>query len=296
MYQHNNTKIDAAWFALDLGRYRDRYELKPLSIHDHVLNFQVDKWPHLLMVADPVLERGPATVGLIQNDFEMLSSAVKEMDNGWFGSSKIDILVNGRSLSVNWCSEVGVSFAPVRLSGLNRSELKSSARAYRDMLKKAAEPSASAVLLGLPGGDQYFRHKISANYPRLVDSLIAAKEQDFIASCRTITGMGRGFSPTGDDLIHGALIAFNYFSYNHLFTEKIFPGLAGNAELTGIMGRHMLETGRRGLTSEAVQALVMSIAANKPDPPTISRILKIGSNTGYDIAAALLYYIFRMSD
>ncbi len=296
MDQDNLILTDADWFAADLDRYCETYNLKLYSIHDLVINFQVDTWPHLLMVAGPALEQGPAAVGLGQRDFELFKATVEKMNNGWFEPSEINIASNDRNVSVNWHAGNCADFTPPRLSGYNLAEIKAAAKVYRELLKTVAEPSASAVLLDLPGGEDYFRHEISCNYPLLVDSLLAGKDEKFVTSCRAITGMGRGFSPTGDDLIHGALIAFNYFSYDHNFAEKITGGLAETAALTNAMGGHMLDTGIRGLTPVNVQAFITSIAANKPDYLTLDRLLKIGSNTGYDLAAALLCYIFRMTE
>lgn len=295
MHQQGSNAIKADWFADDLRLYRDQYSLNLLSVHKHVINFQVDRWPHLLMIADPALERGPATVGLARRDFILLSGKVNEIGSRWFGPSTIELISNGKILSVHWREGSAVSFAPIRLTGFDLQLLKSTATAYRDMLAKYATPSASAVLLGFQGGDEYFRHEISGTFPHLIDSLIAAREQDFIVSCRKLTGMGRGFSPTGDDLIYSALIAFNYFSYKQDFAEKIPACLFEVADLTNVMGRHMLEIGLRGLAPEALQALIMSITANNPDHLILNRVLKIGSYTGYDLAAALLYYILRIT-
>lgn len=295
MHQQGSNAIKADWFADDLRLYRDQYSLNLLSVHKHVINFQVDKWPHLLMIADPALERGPATVGLARRDFILLSGKVNEIGSGWFGPSTIELISNGKILNVHWREGSAVSFAPIRLTGFDLQLLESTATAYRDMLVKYATPSASAVLFGFQGGDEYFRHEISGTFPHLVDSLIAAREQDFIVSCRKLTGMGRGFSPTGDDLIHGSLIAYHYFSHENSLMEKISEGLSETAEFTNLMGKHMLELGRRGLTPEALQAFIMSIGNNTPEHSTINRVLNIGSNTGYDLVTAILYYIFRMT-
>lgn len=295
MHQQGSNAIKADWFADDLRLYRDQYSLNLLSVHKHVINFQIDRWPHLFMVADPALERGPATVGLNHRDFMLLSAEAHEISGGTFEPYKIELTSNKKISTVQWSKDGAVSFAPIRVTGLDLQLLKSTATAYRDMLAKYATPSASAVLFGFQGGDEYFRHEISGTFPHLVDSLIAAREQDFIVSCRKLTGMGRGFSPTGDDLIYSALIAFNYLSYKQDFAEKIPACLFGVADFTNVMGRHMLEIGLRGLAPKVLQALIMSITANNPDHLILNRVLKIGSYTGYDLTAALLYYIIRIT-
>jgi len=294
MPQLSSNAIKADWFADDLRQYSDQYSLNVLSVHKHVINFQVDRWPHLLMVAGSALERGPATVGLNQMDFMLLSAAAHEISGGTFEPFKIELAGNDKISTVQWSKDGAVSFAPIRFTGLDLRLLKETAKTYRHMLAEFAVPSASAVLNGLPGGEEYFRNQIAVYYPELVDSLLEAREEDFSASCQKIIGMGRGFSPTGDDLIHGSLVAYHYFSYENSLMEKIAEDLSETAELTNLMGKHMLELGRRGLTTEAIRTFIISIAKNMPEYMAIKRVLDIGSSTGYDLATAILYYIFRM--
>ncbi|MFO7952152.1 MAG: DUF2877 domain-containing protein [Bacillota bacterium] len=285
--------LDVGWFAADLQNYKQESKMHLLSIHDHVLNFRVDGWSHLLMIAGPVLEKGPATIGLKEDEFRKLRGFVLKAESGWFEPEKIFFYGSKSSLRLSWHRGEKISFAPFKLSALDLKLIEKSANAYRDMLGKSGFPTPSAVLLGLPGGESYFRQKLHHNFPGLVEFLINRRRTDFLSSCAEISGLGRGASPTGDDLIHGVLVAFHYFVFDRHFTESMAEDFLKMAEGTTLMGRHMLETGRRGLTSEALRQFIQALARGKATPTSLYRVLKTGSQTGHDLAAAVLYFVLK---
>ncbi len=288
-------ELAAAWYAADLQGCKQESKMHLLSVHEHVLNYRVTSWPHLLMIAGPSLERGPASLGLAEKDFQILRDGVGGTQPGWFDSTKI--IVNGLSSSfqIKWRRGEKISFESFKISDLDLKMAGKTANDYRGMLKIIGMPTPSAVLLGLPGGEIYFRRKINRIFPFLADSLINRKRTDFLSSCAEICGMGRGASPTGDDLIHGALAAFNYTVFDRQFNESIAEELRKIAAGTTLMGRHMLETGRKGLTSEALRLFIFSLARGDSEPSALARVLKTGSQTGYDLAAAVLYFTLRFT-
>lgn len=285
--------LETSWFAADLKNYKQESRIHLLSIHDHVLNFQVDGWPHLLMIAGPVLEKGPATIALEEKEFSMIKGCALKSEPGLFEPEKIIIKGSTHNFLLNWNRGERISFTPFRLYVHDLTLIDKSANAYCNMLKKSGVPTPSAVLLGLPGGESYFRQKIHHNFPDLVESLMNRHRADFLKSCAEISGMGRGASPTGDDLIHGVLIAYHYFIFDPHFTECMAKELLTVAVGTTMMGKHMLENGRRGLTSNALRQFIQNLAQGKVCSSVLARVLKTGSQTGYDLVTAVLYFALR---
>jgi len=288
-------KFEAAWFATDLLSCKQESRMHLLSIHDHVLNFQVNSWPHLLMIGSPSLGRGPASLGLAEKEFQKLRDNAFKTQTGWFDST--EIIVNGMNsiFQIKWRRGEKISLAPFKITDLDLKLALTSVNAYRSMLIINGVPTPSAVLLDLPGGEIYFRRILKRVFPRLVDSLINRNRAAFLNSCAEICGMGRGASPTGDDLIHGALAAFNYIVYDRQFNESVAEEMAQIAKGTTMMGRHMLETGRKGLTSEALRQFILSLARGETDLTALFRVLKTGSQTGYDLATAVLYFTLKFA-
>jgi len=291
MHQQSRNNIKADWFADDLGLYRDRYNLNVLSVHKHVINFQVDRWPHLLMVAGTALERGPATVGLNHRDFMLLSAQAHEISGGAFKPFKIELTSNKKISTVQWSKDGAVSFAPIRFAGLDLQLLKETAKTYRHMLAKHASPSASSVLNGLPGGEEYFRDQIKNSFPVLTDALAKRNPSQFLQHAFNLIGLGRGFSPECDDLIYGALLAYHYFDYDSLLADILKNHFVSLVEATNQMGGHLITMGLNGLAAETVIDFLRSLAAGVLDKLILYKVSDIGHSTGPAIITAILYYI-----
>lgn len=284
-------KLKADWHACDLYCYDDDFTFRLVSVHDHVVNLQVESWPHLLIVGDSTLEQGPAAIGLAYDDFSLFKSIFTEEIHGKFSRNCLEISSKNQICSLFWRDGRAISFAPQRYASLESCAVKRAVTEYRKLILKKPLPTAAAVLFDLPGGDRYFRQNIKISYPEMVDAIIQKRKHDLLRHCRNLAGMGKGLTPTGDDLIHGALLAFHYFIYDDIFLKQLEDDFrAVYRSNTNIFGAHMLEMGLSGLTPSAVIAFLRSIAEGSPDPLIFRRLVEIGSCTGPDIAIALLYF------
>lgn len=286
--------FEASWYAADLDSCSARSKITRLSLHEHVINFRVDSWPHLLIVADSQLERGPATVGCSDYFFCKIATVAREMNCGWFEPFMIKLSGAAGEACLSWYKAEPCYFSLPKISVIDRVTLLKTVETYLAMLRKMTHHSAAAVLLGLPGGEDYFRQEISNNLPDLFKALITANEKDFIKVCRNLIGMGKGFSPTGDDLIHGALVANHCFTNNIDFIFKTsgpFHRLFGQ---TNFMGQHVLEMGWKGFASEAMVEFMFTINDGAVNKSALSRVLKIGSGSGFEMVIAVLLYVKTM--
>jgi hypothetical protein len=284
--------IKAQWYAADLNEYCERRELSILSTHDKVINFEVEGWPHLLIVADQSLEKGPATIGIGSTEFQALSKMTGSITTGSYEPGILTVHSNnrGKTIAVNWRDGKSISFAAYFAAPFDHFKASVAVDYYFHLLKIIDIPTASAVLLGRPGGEEYFRQQIQKHIPPLIKSLIKQKGQDFLQNCRNIIGMGRGLTPTGDDLIHGALIANHCFSLDKNFIRQIDNDFSRQAANTNKYGRHMLEVGKKGLTPLALKGFFETIAEGSPSPEALERLTAIGSGTGFDLAVAAIYF------
>jgi hypothetical protein len=283
--------FEANWYAADLDSCSTRSKITRLSLHDHVINFRVDSWPHLLMVTDSQLERGPATVGCSDHIFSEIAGTAKEMNSGWFEPFNVTLSSATEETCLNWRRAEPCDFSLPKISIFDRVTMLKTVEAYLAMLRKMTHQSAAAVLLGLPGGEDYFRQEISNNLPDLVNALITVNEKDFIKACRNLIGMGKGFSPTGDDLVHGALVAFHCCMNDNAFIVKINESFHELFKQTNYMGQHMLEMGLKGYASEAMIAFIITLNDEVVKKATLNRVLQIGSGSGFEMVIALLLFV-----
>ncbi len=283
--------FEASWYAADLDSCSTRSKITRLSIHDHVINFRVDTWPHLLMVADSQLERGPATVGCSDHKFVKIAGIAGAMNSGWYEPLNIKLSGAAGDACLNWRRAEPCDFSLPKISIFDRVTMLKTVEAYLTMLRKMTHHSAAAVLLELPGGEDYFRQEISNNLPDLINALITAGEKDFIKACRNLIGMGKGFSPTGDDLVHGALVAYHCCMNDNAFIFKISESFHELFKQTNYMGQHILEMGLKGYASEAMNAFIITLNDGVFKKATLNRVLQVGSGSGFEMVIALLLFV-----
>ena len=280
----------SAWYAADLERYNNGYKVNLLSVHKDMINFQVENWPHLLMIAKSGFERGPCTIGLDYKLFVEIQEIIESADEISFNNYALTFSSGDSSYSINWREGKRLSFAPFKIGILDYAKVNATVEHYCRTLKDIDQDTVSAILLGIPGGADYFRTEVEAYFPVIIKALFKQNEQEFMNACRKLIGLGHGSSPSGDDLICGALLAYHHFIADQLFIENIAIELRAEAGKTSLMGRHMLEIGLSGLTPDVFKVLLISITMGSIKTNLLRRVLKIGSSTGIDLLVALIFF------
>ncbi len=281
----------STWFAADLERYSNKYRVKLLSAHKEILNFQVESWPHLLMVSEDGFEKGPCTIALQSELFNEFQQRARSATRIFFNNQALRVFVGNNDYSINWREGERLSFAPFKIDNLKHNSVCTSLEQYCQALEDRDLNTPSAVLLGMTGGSEYFREKIYYYYPEIINALLLRDEHQFIYSCRKIIGMGYGSSPNGDDLICGALLSFHHFTADQSFIDNISAELKAETGKTNLMGGHMIEIGLSGLTPYFFQALLVSIIEGRFEQALLTRTFKVGASTGSDLLIALILFI-----
>ncbi len=281
-------EFSAAWSAADLEPYSGCYALKLLSLHDHVANFQVTGWSHLLFIGDQELTAGPASIGLATEDFKDFRNHLLQRKSGRFEDGRAIFNLAKNRIIIDRRGGVTKTFAPVFNFSETSSELVKTLDYYEESLKDMDLPTPAATLLASPGGEDYYRSAITANFPAIIKALIDQNKQELIKYCRNICGMGHGLTPTGDDLIHAAFVVANLCSQkSRMFMDSLRPDVEALSAQTGLFGRHMLEIGRRGLTPEPFGGYLEALKLGIREARIINNMTKIGSTTGFDLAIGI---------
>lgn len=284
------------WADRNLNAYHSTAAIQLVSVHKHVVNIAVEGWPHLLMIVDPSLPRAPATVGLTSCDFSRFLSFVQRCEDGKYSPGIAMFASLNEEYVIDWSSAPLYSFSPPLFTPADVKDIAAASSVYCQwLLELDGNRSASTVLFDIEGDDDYFRREIQTNFPALVHAMLTDNSEAFIACSANLIGLGRGATPTGDDLIYGACMAWHFSRSLHGMPLGR-PALSEDVRSkTTLLGRHMLEMGRLGLAPEPVLKFLLSVYTGRPDCTTLQEVCKIGGSTGLDICIGVLFYINSLS-
>jgi hypothetical protein len=286
-------RCNAQWADDSLKKgYDHAAPFRLVSIHKHVANIAVEGWPHLLMFVDSTLPRGPASVGLSTDDFSQFLSFTQGYPEGRYSPGQARLIGQKQEFVIDWSHAALYSFRPPRFTPADGNKIAAASSLYRKwLLELGAKASASSVLFDIEGEDDYFRREIQTYFPALVQALLSGNTRDFIACSANLIGLGRGSTPTGDDMLYGAMMGWQYLrSAQGMPLGR--PALTEDVlSKTTFLGRHMLEMGRLGLAPEPVQAFLLSVCTGRPDYAILQEVCQMGATTGVDICIGALFSI-----
>lgn len=284
------------WYAADLEQYERDSCFRLVSNTNKVISLQVEIWEHLLFIADSSLEAGPATIALDDYDFITLKTCLGRSKCGFYKKSSLLVEQEDDFCMLDWGRSVPKVFSPVHLLKADRILIRQSINKYRMLLAEKELSSSAAVLLELDGGEDYFRQHIGQSFPLVIKSLLTRDQEAFIKYCRSLVGLGRGLTPTGDDLLYGAIVAFHYFVNDSAFLAALKDEFRALTLNTNVFGRHALEMAFRGLTLEMYGFFLKTIGLGEADKGLLNRIFSLGSSSGVDAAIAMLYFLKILTD
>jgi hypothetical protein len=284
----------AAWAALDLFDRGGSVSLRVVSLHDHVMNLQVDRWGHMLMLADPEMYRGPASIGLRTQDFQAIKNCLKPGDAACFQDWKMEFYGDS-GIRISLSEAERVSFSVPSTVEFDGSGLADSA--IKNAMFELAAPHLCTCLLADTGGVAIdpFAETIACEFPLLIQSLARGSQPGFEVAASSLIGLGYGSTPTGDDLIHGALIALHFIK-RATRNDLPIPSLPRTiAARTTLLGSHMLEMGKLGLTAEPVRNFALNLLAGKPIEPSFTDLRRMGSDSGCSIAVGFYLMVLEFA-
>ncbi len=108
-----------------------------------------------------------------------------------------------------------------------------------------------------------------------------------LAELRALIGLGPGLTPSGDDLLGGALVALHLLGRPNL-AEVLWHGISGAVETgTNAISRAHLAAAARGLGGAALHAILNDLLTGKRDVLTarLAAVDRIGHTSGWDALA-----------
>ena len=276
----------ASWAARDLFDRDGSVSLRVISTHDHVMNLWAEEWGHMFMFADPEMYRGPASIGLRTKDFQALKNCVRPGDAAFFRDGRIEFYDKG-VIKVSLSAAERIFFSVPPNVEIHATSLE--AAPVRIAMSELAAPHLCSCLLADGCGvvADPFVETMTSEFPYLIQSLAQGSQQAFESAASALVGLGCGSTPTGDDLIHGALIALHYLKRTTCSDLPIPSMPRSIGTKTTLLGAHMLELGARGLTAEPVRDFALNLLAGKSIESTFAGLRRMGSDSGCSIAVGL---------
>lgn len=280
------TSYRALWVAADL-LIQEPGQFRLVSLHEHVANFEVDGWSSLLMIGDPFVHRGPSSLAVSHEGFIELRRILQSCSTGLFAYGELNLSDGIQKFRIGF-GDLVLDFSVPQGLHWNPCTLRMSREFITNCLREQAPICDSFGLLGIESDNDLFLSTFARSVPSVITAIALEDDELLHTSCRSIIGLGTGATPTGDDLIHGAMVTYHYSMRAQGRPPPRFTLSPNLVSMTTPLGRHMLTTGVQGLTCQPVRNYLISLFTGTINSETILELGSIGASTGWDVAIATL--------
>lgn len=157
----------------------------------------------------------------------------------------------------------------------------------------------AAALCGLPAPEMPEPHlrRAAALFPSLLEALCAPDLPKLGALVSSLIGLGFGLTPSGDDLLCGALYAAHYFSpaLGGEIALRLANAVHSSLSHTNLISRQYLVCAAAGERFDAVADLAEALCGSGGETvrATALRLLSVGSSSGADLAVGFLSLLYQ---
>ncbi len=173
---------------------------------------------------------------------------------------------------------------------------KKSLQYAKDLLKEKAHPLSAVFLLGASREKNFkdgFQYALMNGLKKGMDELIRSN----FTNGKELCGMGIGLTPTGDDLIDGALLALSLFeSIGIVKTSSVKKTLYESIGSTNIISRTFLYYSYLGRFYEKFKDLIIAMSNGDRLNEAFYNYLDIGETSGADILTGFIITIEKLLD
>jgi hypothetical protein len=125
--------------------------------------------------------------------------------------------------------------------------------------------------------------------PDLGEALRAEDQRAAVAQARALVGRGPGLTPSGDDILGGALAAFRALGGDRGFADSLATAVAELAPgRTTALSTTLLRLAAHGSLADDAAAVLRALVTGDRLQPTLDVLLGLGHTSGADVAAGLM--------
>ncbi len=156
-----------------------------------------------------------------------------------------------------------------------------------EMLLQRKDTGFCRILADTEPSDPYAKKaKTLAN--EVFCALSENNEERLHASAGKLIGLGGGLTPSGDDLICGALYALSYCGTTKKYASMLAKAATAAQNNTNIISRRYIQSAAKGEYFGLVADFINALCGNGGTEEALDALLAVGSSSGGDIAAGIL--------
>ncbi len=296
---HNNIDFRPIWHSQEIYDLKELWqsELSLLSIHNQVINFYIPDIKEILAITSPCLYRGPFAIGLEQKAFNSIKTLIEhnKLTRTTFQDNHLHLHFRDHTIintELDKTRSTPFSINSLIYNELSNDNCTSNMPNSLNRLTKFLLSNNHGDSITVLNNDNfnYFQKQIGTYFPIFVNKMFHNEfDHKFMNSRNQLVGLGRGSTPTGDDMIHGSLLGVHVI--NCLTKNKIkIPSISTvDDNQTTKLSYHMLRIGEYGVTPEPVLSIIHSLVNDKSvSQRQLGNLRNIGSHTGLDIITGLI--------
>lgn len=295
-----------------------------LSIHERVINFVQQDKAEVVSLAHPFIYKGPYTLGVSAYTFNQVAKRLKQGNfiTGELGKSKLLLkyhdatehcILHRRARMFSFYIGDWLPSANEANHTVDINTIKNNLIQTRETIKKHFDLDSRILFANQPAFTNnrqktYIQAQIKEFFPQLVETILNSPdprcEKNWETTAQQLIGLGRGTTPSGDDMIHGCFLALNWLKLLGYTPYVDIPRISSHfhdliKQKTTTMGIHMLMIGSSGLTpGPVIDHLSLISSTHKPQfysnhkdsiYHSLLQLSKIGHTTGLDVITGFTY-------
>lgn len=124
---------------------------------------------------------------------------------------------------------------------------------------------------------------------QMAEAVARADAATAIAAAAHLVGLGPGLTPSGDDVLAGAIAALRLLGADENFTDSLAEGVVSIArDRTTGLAATLLASAARGDVCAEVADVMRGLTDEQPLRPAVARLLRVGHTSGTDLAHGVL--------
>ena len=156
--------------------------------------------------------------------------------------------------------------------------------------KQTLSPESVSALKAITQRHSPFADAQNSCYDGPLSQAVATLRSAPTDAVRALAGLGRGLTPSGDDILLGFTTVLNHFHADDECLSSFHNEIASSLHATTALSAQLLKNALKYEYHEYIEDMLIALSgAPEAVGPAATRLLRMGASSGADIAAGMLY-------